>query len=198
MRLCIVISVIVGILTSCTARNVHTKQDKIVESDVNGYESPDLLNAEEHVVEIGRVIHDEEKMGQDFGQYQIQSDDTLMKISFKIYGTVFRWKELRDLNVDVFAGKTHIIEGAYIKFRYPKKRFSWDVLGDPYLILSGDTLGKISYKKYRTHQFWREIYQNNRHLIRDPDMIYAGFTIYTTQTPEKMRAIASQKESEKP
>ena len=51
--------------------------------------------------------------------------------------------------------------------------------GNPYLIKSGDTLGKISNTTYGTIKYWKNIWNNNKPLIKDPNKIFAGFTIYT-------------------
>jgi nucleoid-associated protein YgaU len=53
----------------------------------------------------------------------------------------------------------------------------------------GETLGTISSDKYGTPVKWRKIYDNNRPLIKNPNTIYAGFTLY--YIPE--REIASEK-----
>ena len=47
------------------------------------------------------------------------------------------------------------------------------------VIKRGDTLGTISSDTYGTMKFWRNIWDNNRPLIKDPNVIFAGFTIYT-------------------
>ena len=43
---------------------------------------------------------------------------------------------------------------------------------------TGDTLGKISNNVYGTFSKWQSIWNNNRPLIKDPNKIYAGFTLY--------------------
>ncbi|MCB1073754.1 MAG: hypothetical protein KDK96_11745 [Chlamydiia bacterium] len=46
-----------------------------------------------------------------------------------------------------------------------------------------DTLGTISDEVYHTPKRWNEIYQNNRPLIKDPNLIFAGFTLYYIPDP---------------
>ena len=51
-------------------------------------------------------------------------------------------------------------------------------LGDPYLIKTGDSLSLISRKVYGDYKKWDHIYRNNPRQIRDPNLIFAGFTLY--------------------
>jgi nucleoid-associated protein YgaU len=68
-----------------------------------------------------------------------------------------------------------------IKYAIPEKTFEYQAEGNPYLILKGDTLGIISTATYGTVKYWKNIWNNNKVLIRDPNRIYAGFTIYTPE-----------------
>ena len=54
--------------------------------------------------------------------------------------------------------------------------------GTPYMVKTGDTLQIISMDKYGTTRKWKSIYENNRPLIRNPNLIFAGFTIYYQPT----------------
>lgn len=118
------------------------------------------------------------KKEQHIREYIVQSDDTLMFIAFKIYGDYRRWKDLVKLNPRLSRVNLNVHENEKIKFEIPNEMFITEPLGEPYVIKSGDTLASISYLVYKTHKRWDEIYQNNRQLIRRPDLIFAGFTIY--------------------
>ena len=72
-----------------------------------------------------------------------------------------------------------ILAGTQIKYNPPSEKFVWSAKGDPYLIKLGDTLGLISKSKYGTVKKWRSIWDNNKPMIRDPNLIFAGFTLYT-------------------
>ena len=109
--------------------------------------------------------------------YVFQKDDTLMMVAFKIYGDYRKWKDLKNWN----KGKK-IGEGAEIAYYPPEKRFGWIPNGLPYLVKTGDTLQIISMDKYGTTKKWKSIYDNNRPLIRDPNLIFAGFTIFYQPT----------------
>lgn len=106
--------------------------------------------------------------------YTVQKNETLMMIAFKLYGDYGKWKQLSELN-----GTTNVQAGQQIKYNKPSEPFVWSPEGNPYLIKSGDTLGTISNTTYGTIKYWKNIWNNNKPLIKDPNKIFAGFTIYT-------------------
>lgn len=118
-----------------------------------------------------------EKVRPEIGQYVVQKNETLMMIAFKLYGDYSKWRRLAKMNKKhikngiVMAGKT-------IRYRKPSQEFNWQPQGNPYLIKTGDTLGKISNDVYGSQKKWRSIWDNNRPMIKDPNRIFAGFTIY--------------------
>lgn len=105
--------------------------------------------------------------------YSVKRGDTLMLIAFKIYGTHEKWRELADLN-----GTQLLSVGTSLRYRAPASKFSWNPSGLPYLIRTGDTLGTISNDKYGTTSKWKDLWNNNRVMIKDPNLIFAGFTLY--------------------
>lgn len=122
------------------------------------------------------LITKDESFASDMGaeaEYQMQKGETLMMAAFKIYGDYRKWKELKAWN----KGKK-IGEGTALKYYVPEKAFGWQPSGLPHLVKTGDTLQIISKDKYGTVKKWKHIYENNRPLIRDPNLIFAGFTIY--------------------
>ena len=108
-------------------------------------------------------------------EYVVQENDTLMWISFKLYGNYLRWREILETNPGL---STELSAGTKIKYRVPSEEFNWKPGGRPYLIVVGDTLGVISGKVYGTVKKWESIWNNNRPMIKDPNLIFAGFTIY--------------------
>jgi len=125
------------------------------------------------------VVNDE------YGSYLVQEGDTLLLISWKLYGTIHRWKELAKINNEnLLAGSEHLKNKMQLIYRYPEKRFIFKIEGNPYLVRPGDTLGSISEKIYKTPEYWRVLLKNNQHLIRDPNLIFAGFTIYYPDDPK--------------
>lgn len=111
-------------------------------------------------------------------QYVVQKNETLMMIAFKLYGDYGRWKDLASMNSQALKGGTTVKSGMSLSYTAPAEEFVWNPQGNPYLIKPGDTLGSISKDVYATMKKWKLLWENNRPLIKDPNKIYAGFTIY--------------------
>lgn len=120
-------------------------------------------------------------MGGSMETYQVQKGDTLMLISYKLYGHHRNWKEILKLNPGKIKGHNALIEGTQLTYTVPDT-VPVIPLGLPYLIKLGDSLSLISGKVYGDVKQWKPIYENNKVEITDPNVIYAGFTIYY---PEK-------------
>lgn len=114
--------------------------------------------------------------GTNQGTYTVQKNETLMMVAFKIYGDYAKWKEIADLNG--ISGQS-ISEGQTLSYTAPVEQFTWAPEGTPYLIKERDTLGTISNDTYGTTKYWKNIWENNRPLIKDPNKIFVGFTIFT-------------------
>jgi nucleoid-associated protein YgaU len=121
--------------------------------------------------------------------YTVQKNETLMMISFKLYGDYARWRELANQNTDVLKGGTAVRNGMILNYMTPAEEFVWNPQGNPYLIKTGDTLGAISKEVYTTTKKWKLIWENNKPLIKDPNKIYAGFTIFY---PENGREVTAE------
>jgi nucleoid-associated protein YgaU len=107
--------------------------------------------------------------------YKVHKGETLMQIAFKIYGDTGKWKELKQMNKDA---KLPLRANMNIKYAAPEKEFVWNPEGTPYMIKNGETLGTISNSVYQTPKKWKKIWENNKPLIKNPNVIYAGFTLY--------------------
>lgn len=118
-------------------------------------------------------------MGGEVGSYTVKENETLMMIAFNIYGDYAKWREIASLNQDQLGGSSNISQGMVLKYNVPAQPFVFNPSGNPYLIVRGDTLGKVSQKTYGQPTYWKNIWDNNRPLIKDPNVIFAGFTIYT-------------------
>jgi nucleoid-associated protein YgaU len=123
-------------------------------------------------------------------QYSVQKNETLMMIAFKLYGDYGKWREIANMNQETLKGGSVVRTGMTLNYNAPSEEFVWNPQGNPYLIKTGDTLGSISTEVYSTSKKWKIIWENNRPLIKDPNKIYAGFTIFY---PEDGREVASQK-----
>ncbi|MFP5385024.1 MAG: LysM peptidoglycan-binding domain-containing protein [Bacteriovoracia bacterium] len=122
-------------------------------------------------------------------QYTVQKNETLMMIAFKIYGDYARWKDLASQNREKLKGGTTVATGMTLDYAAPAEEFVWNPQGNPYLIRTGDTLGGISTTVYNTTKKWKLLWENNKPLIKDPNKIFAGFTIYY---PESGREVANE------
>ncbi len=136
--------------------------------------------AKQKVVSQVEIFKDETKssdnvqMTKGIEKYRVQKGDTLMMVAFKIYGDYEKWRDIKKLNPNV----EKLTEGVELKYHVPFEKFGWEPVGDPYLVKNGDTLGIISMDKYGTPKKWKAIYENNRPLIKNPNLIFAGFTLY--------------------
>jgi LysM repeat protein len=110
--------------------------------------------------------------------YSVKKGETLMQIAFKIYGDISKWKELKKLNGDKLASNASLRSKLTLKYIEPETEFVWNPEGTPYMIQNGDTLGIISNNVYQTPKKWKSIWENNKPLIKNPNVIYAGFTLY--------------------
>lgn len=117
--------------------------------------------------------------GANQSEWVVTENETLMIIAFKLYGDYEKWKDLAAWNSDKLGSGNQISKGMMLKYMAPVEPFVWNPEGNPYLIQKGDSLGKISNTTYGTRQYWKNIWDNNRPLIKDPNKIFAGFTLYT-------------------
>lgn len=120
-----------------------------------------------------------------YEDYHVQSSDTLMKIAYEVYGNLYDWKKIYDVNQDKIKDPNNIPAGTVLKVERPSAPISTAQNGDKYMIKEGDTLGTISYDIYGTENKWKRLWENNQQLIRDPNKIFAGFYLYYTITPEE-------------
>lgn len=128
------------------------------------------------------------KLSDSMMEYKVQKNETLMMIAFKLYGDYGWWKKLAGWNSEKLKGGQIVRAGQTLKYMAPSEEFVWNPQGNPYLIRTGDTLGLISKSVYQTPKKWKLIWENNRPLIKNPNLIFAGFTIYTL---ENGREVAS-------
>ena len=111
-------------------------------------------------------------------QYEVVGGDTLMLIAFKLFGDYHFWKELAKWNQG-FLGKGYDLDiGMNLKFFKLKTESPWPPEGNPYMIKKGDFLTKISQKIYGTSKKWKKIFKRNKLMIKNPNLIFAGFTLF--------------------
>ncbi|MCP4913704.1 MAG: LysM peptidoglycan-binding domain-containing protein [Oligoflexia bacterium] len=175
------------------SESVSQDADFIVDADseellVDEETSPSMAESSSDEMSDAEMISStpEIEMSGDVAEYTVTKGETLMMVAFKVYGDYRKWKEIRSFNG---LDSNIVSEGTVIKYQKPTQEFVWNPEGLPYLIKNGDSLVTISKDKYGTPNKWNYIYDNNKPLIRDPNLIFAGFTLY--YIPED-REIASE------
>ncbi|MBL7664135.1 MAG: LysM peptidoglycan-binding domain-containing protein [Bacteriovoracaceae bacterium] len=129
----------------------------------------------EMVTETKPVINDVGSMK----SYTVGKNETLMLVAFKVYGDYLKWKDLLNDNSAVLKGNPANLRPGMVLSHYGNgEEMVWNPGGNPYLIKNGDTLGLISKEVYGTLKKWKDIWMHNKPLIKDPNKIYVGFTIY--------------------
>lgn len=165
-----------------TEEAVATTEEPVVsDSPVIEENSPEVTEMDAPVVVDNSTAGSEKT-------YQVQKNETLMMIAFKLYGDYGKWKELANYNRDALKGSTVVNSGMNLKYIAPAEEFVWNPDGLPYLIRTGDTLGVISKSVYQTPKKWKMIWDNNRPLIKDPNKIFAGFTLYYLESGRDVAA----------
>lgn len=155
-----------------TADASEPAEDEVVEAEPQAVDqSSEMAMTDSAPVQI-------DTNGED-GWYTVKKSETLMIIAFKIYGDYEKWRELARWNANQLGSGHGITIGMKLKYETPNQKFVWNPEGNPYLIRMGDTLGTISKDTYGTTGYWKNIWQNNKPLIKNPNRIFAGFTIYT-------------------
>lgn len=110
-------------------------------------------------------------------KYIVKRGDTLMKIAYQKYGDLMRWREIFNANKTRLKGINRLEVGQFLIIR-GVEYVVIEKNGKPYLIRRRDTLAKISTKVYGLPGEWRRIWKNNSQMIKNPNKIYAGFTLY--------------------
>lgn len=190
-------------LLSCSSSksvddDLDTQDDSVGLEDENSYESDENINEEKYsqdtIEEQDEGESSPEKLVEQQAPstpespspvqisgeemlYTVEGGDTLMLISFKLYGDYSQWKSIQQLNPEL-SSSASLKAGTKIKVVQPNEEFVWKPEGSPYLIKRNDTLRKISVSLYETERNWDHLYKHNSRLIKNPDIIYAGFTIY--------------------
>lgn len=147
------------------------------------------------VPEDEKPSHDNAGTG-NMDNYVVKSGDTLMKVAFNIYGDVDRWKDLQELNSKALKGKLMLRKGMKLRYEVPAEAFSPDQHAKSYEIKSGDTLANIADEVYGRKMKYKKLQNYNKALIKNPNRIFAGFTIYYDIT-EKEIAEAEARRAER-
>ncbi len=171
--------------------NITNNNEQKIQSDLNSLEKDFVQSAPEEKKlnqDTPITIKEEPKavakssyqaaghLSGEVATHTVKRGETLMQIAFQVYGDLSKWRTLKELNN--LASSSSLHSGMKLKYYKPESPFVWNPSGTPYLIKDGDTLGIISSNVYRTPKKWKTIWENNKPLIKNPNLIYAGFTLY--------------------
>lgn len=119
-------------------------------------------------------------------EYRVKAGDTLMKIAFTIYGDIDRWKDLRDWNQAAIKNASQLKVGTKLTYETPLQAFNAEERAHSYLIKQGDTLAGIADEVYGRKMKYRKLQRYNQKLIKNPNRIFAGFTIFYDITDQEL------------
>jgi nucleoid-associated protein YgaU len=126
--------------------------------------------------------------------YTVKSGDTLMKIAFTIYGDIDRWKDLQQWNSKLKKASM-LSKGTKLTYEAPLSPFEPEQHAQSYMIKKGDTLANIADEVYGRKMKFKKLQNYNAKLIRNPNKIFAGFTIFYDITAKEIaEADARRKE----
>lgn len=188
------------VLVSCSSHQ-NTKKDSPMQSmmsdsieldDENSYNTEEGIDEERYTADTIEEAEQVLRRDQRTQDYIIQKGDTLMLIAFKVSGNYTNWRKIKALNPQLNS-YANLSEGEKIKVMLINKNLPPRASGTPYLIKRNETLQKISQNIYSTTKRWFQLYQHNKDLIKDPDIIYAGFTIYYRPAGSYQRDLANKK-----
>lgn len=130
----------------------------------------------------------------DYAEHIVQKGETLGVIAAKLYGDFRKWRLIYLENEETI-GANSLRAGTVLRYQMPDHGQVVMPEGTPYMILRDDTLGIIAGKVYNgASKHWKYIWNNNKNLIYNPDLIFAGLTLYYLPLEEKMkrRNVANQ------
>lgn len=118
--------------------------------------------------------------------YTVKAGDTLMKIAFTIYGDIDRWKDLQEWNRSNLKSANQLKVGMNLTYETPLNAFQADEKAHSYTIKQGDTLAGIADEVYGRKMKYKKLQKYNNRLIKNPNRIFAGFTIFYDITQQEM------------
>lgn len=121
--------------------------------------------------------------------YKIKPGDTLMQIARVLYGDERKWQDI--MNVNPALDPSNLQVGQVIKLPKPISAVTGAAVKKDdekparikagersYIVQSGDNLAKISERFYGSAAQWKKIWEANRDVISDPDVLKVGVELY--------------------
>jgi nucleoid-associated protein YgaU len=121
-------------------------------------------------------------------KYVIQSNDNLHKIAQKFYGDKNLWRRIYEANIDIIQDPEVLIVGTQITIPPKEERAATPSRSssvETYIVMKGDTLTRISRMHYGDDAHVELIYQANRDVIKDKNVLVPGTVLVIPPAPEK-------------
>lgn len=151
------------------------EEHSIMRSDSIFEDIPKTFLVEKEIASVEERTPATVETREEFDYYVVKKHDTAMKIAFYLYKDISKWRKIKELNhtIDLKTGQTIKVPKIPNELEYTRPE------GNPYLIKKDDTLGKISQQFYHgKSRYWINIWDNNREIIDDYNLIFPGFTLY--------------------
>lgn len=118
--------------------------------------------------------------------YTVKKGDTLMKVAFNLYGDLDRWRDIYEWNKAKLKSGNQLRAGMRLQYENTGTGFTQEKYSHSYLIKKGDTLGGIADEVYGRKKKYKKLQKYNANLIKNPNVIFAGFTLYYDITQQEM------------
>jgi nucleoid-associated protein YgaU len=103
--------------------------------------------------------------------YTVQPGDTLSKIASRLYGNAGKYPIIFEANLEVIKDPNLIYPGQILRIIKPPVG---QTPSDTYTVKTGDTLSKIAKQFYGDARKYSIIFEANRNILKDPNIIHPG------------------------
>jgi len=113
--------------------------------------------------------------------YTVQPGDTLSKIASRLYGNAGKYPVIFEANREVIKDPNLIYPGQILRIIKPPVV---QAASDNYTVKPGDTLSKIAKEFYGDARKYSIIFEANRDILKDPNIIHPGQKLRMPKIPE--------------
>lgn len=103
--------------------------------------------------------------------YTVQPGDTLSEIASRLYGNAGKYPVIFEANLEVIKDPNLIYPGQILRIIKPPVG---QAPSDTYTVKAGDTLSKIAKQFYGDARKYSIIFEANRNILKDPNIIHPG------------------------
>ena len=103
--------------------------------------------------------------------YTVQPGDTLSKIAGRLYGNAGKYPAIFEANREVIKDPNLIYPGQILRIIKPSVT---EISSETYTVKTGDTLSKIAKQFYKDARKYSIIFEANRDILKDPNIIHPG------------------------